>query len=329
MRPSTSLFIFASLFAALPAQSVVVANRGSGDISVIDVRTHKVETVALPMGTNKPEPMYVSSAAGEVLVGDRANDRVVRFARRDFKVLGSIPVGKGVFHMWASQTHLWVNNDIDNTTSVIELRSKKVIATIPTPMDLVAKGYKPHDVFVTRKFGYVSLIGGTGPGDWVIQFSTKTHQETGRAEVGKDPHLWCDGARLFVPCQGANAVYVLHAWTLRQLQKVDVPGAHGVYLPPGTDRLLVTNISGGGKDGLQELSTRWSARVIGAIDTKYPTPHNITATPRGNSIYVTHSGATADQVTIYGYRGFWWWRKLVALGEVKVGTNPFGLAYVH
>jgi YVTN family beta-propeller protein len=39
---------------------IIVANRGSGNISIIDVGTDTVTgTVALPPAANKPEPMYV------------------------------------------------------------------------------------------------------------------------------------------------------------------------------------------------------------------------------------------------------------------------------
>ena len=56
--------------------------------------------------------------------------------------------GDGVFHMWSDphDRQLWVNNDIDKTATVIDPVSLNVIATVPMPADLVADGYKPHDV---------------------------------------------------------------------------------------------------------------------------------------------------------------------------------------
>ena len=67
-----------------------------------------------------------------------------------------------------------------------------------------------------------------------------------------------------------------------------------------------------------------SNTVIGTADTPYPTPHNITAA--GNKLYVTHSGLTADKVSIYSAS-----RSNpvpVLIGEATVGLNPFGLGYV-
>src|SRR5688500_10771796 len=60
--------------------NIVVANRGSGTISVIDVSTDEVVgTYALPAGPNPPEPMYVfyTPTRDRVFVGDRRNNRVV------------------------------------------------------------------------------------------------------------------------------------------------------------------------------------------------------------------------------------------------------------
>jgi DNA-binding beta-propeller fold protein YncE len=174
---------------------IVVANRASGSISVIDVETDSlVDNYALP-GPNSAEPMYVvySKFSDRVFVGDRANDQVVVFDAADFSVEGTLPAGEGVFHMWADTRgrQLWVNNDIDNTATVINTHTLDLIATVPMPADLVAAGGKPHDVILDRagRFAYVSMLGFAGPNDYVVQFSTRTFDEVNRAEVGKDPHL--------------------------------------------------------------------------------------------------------------------------------------------
>jgi hypothetical protein len=52
----------------------VVANRGSGSISVIDAKSWQlIDTVMLPPGDAQPEPMYVvyTAAVSRVWVGDR------------------------------------------------------------------------------------------------------------------------------------------------------------------------------------------------------------------------------------------------------------------
>ena len=323
--------------AALPAQipgggKVVVANRASGTITVISARTDEVlATVEMPDGG---EPMYVHYSARHrrVFVGDRANDRVVAFDARTFEVAGVADAGAGVFHMWGSAGlgQLWVNNDVDNTTSVIDTGSLETLATIPTPADLVAAGGKPHDVIVgpQGEFAYVSVIGVEGPMDYVVQYDTSTFEEVGRAAVGDDPHvsLTPQTGFLYVPCQGADAVFVLDRWSMELVELIDVPGAHGAGMPTGGRHFYTTNISGGGVDAIFTIDTT-TLEVVGMpTDSAYPVPHNLVLTPNGRKLYLTHSGGASDKVTVYRTVGRD--RLPQPIGEVTVGANPFGLDYV-
>jgi len=320
------------LAAPATAQKFVVANRASGDITVFDRNGGTQATVPLPGGVNPAEPMYVVQVRDEIVVGDRANNCIVRFDKRDYSIRGTVILGNGVFHMWSNGRQLWVNNDVDNTSSVVDTRTWQVTATVSMPPDLVAQGYKCHDVFVSHRFAYVSMLGGAGTSDYVVQFRLSSKVELRRAAVGKDPHLWFDGwtGKLFVASQNGNAVAVLDGRTLAQRQSVAVPGAHGIYLPPYTRTLLVTNLPGGGSDGL--ISSRvgfgGALSVRDTIDTPYATPHNVAASAFGHRIFVTHSGATATKVSIFRLRGLWNPR-LELVGEADAGLNPFGLAVVY
>ena len=62
------------------------------------------------------------------------------------------------------------------------------------------------------------------------------------------------------------------------------------------------------------------------FDAPYTVPHNIALTPNGRKIYVTHSGAANDKVSVYRTSG----SSPVPsyAGDVTVGLNPFGIAYV-
>ena len=313
--------------------NIVVANRNSGSISVINTKTDEVSgTYQLPAGPNTPEPMYVVfvKQGHRVLVGDRANNQVVVFRASDYSVETTISVGQGVFHMWADRVgrQLWVNNDVDNTTSVIDLRTLQVIATVPTPADLVSMGGKPHDVFLgpLGKLAYVSVVGVSGASDYVVQYSTKTFQEIGRAAVGKDPHLSIPliSRFLYVPCQNSDAVYVLNRFNMNQVEIISVPGAHGVNITTSGKVLYTTNLPGGGTDGLFAIGTRNNS-VIGTSNTPYAVPHNIALTPNSKKLYLTHSGGTSDKVTVYTISN----HNPVPqfLKEITVELNPFGLAY--
>ncbi len=338
-----SMYLFSCLATLPPATAqeaasplvtggkIVVANRGSGTISVISARTDELQaTIAMP---DNGEPMYVfySPIKRRVFVGDRANNRVVAFNARTFDVEGYAEVGLGVFHMWGHTGlgELWVNNDIDNTTSVVDMNTLQTLATVPTPADLVALGGKPHDIVIGPNglFAYVSVIGVAGPEDFIVQYDTTTLAEVGRAAVADDPHLSVNPQTdfLFVPTQGGNAVHVLNRFSLETIGVISVPGAHGAGMPTNGRFFYTTNLPGGGADALFVIDTRTLEIVGEPIDVPYPVPHNIALSSNGRKLYLTHSGAN-DKVTIYRSVGLS--PELVLVGEVTVGLNPFGLAYI-
>ena len=316
--------------------TVVVANRGDGTLTLIDVRTDTPRTLALPPGDADPEPMYVVYAAGRLFVGDRANDRVVVYQPRDWSVEATVPAGDGVFHMWADPRgrQLWVNNDGDDTITVIDARLLDVLATIDLPADLVARGGSPHDVILDRRSAYVTMIGvggengGPDEGDAVIRYSLRTFDEQARAVVGDDPHVTIDPdrGRLFVASQGASEVALLNRRSLERVDTVAVPAAHGLDIGRRGRVVYATNIAGGGTDALYTIDARSGAIIGEPVDAPVPTPHNIVLTARNDKLYVTHSGATADQVSVYsiGRDG----PVPVFETTVTAGLNPFGLEFV-
>jgi DNA-binding beta-propeller fold protein YncE len=316
----------------------VIANRASGTISVINRKDLSVSgTYDLPAeaGEPTPEPMYVVHVKNlrRVFVDDRANERVVVFDARDFAVEATVPVGAGAFHMWADPKgrQLWVNNDVDKTTTVIDPRDLTVLATVPTPADLVAMGGKPHDVVVGPEgmYAYVSVLGVPGDHDYVVQFDTDSFAEVNRAAVGKDPHLSLARQHdwLYVPCQNSDQVVVLDRHSLDVETILTVPGAHGAAMTGNGRYFYTANLPGGGQDALQAIDTATNTLAGEATNTPYPVPHNLALDPAGKVLFVTHSGASADKVTVYRMKGDDPTPRYV--GEVTVGLNPFGLAYVQ
>jgi DNA-binding beta-propeller fold protein YncE len=324
---------------AVPAEpeargKIVVANRASGTISVIDVHTDEViGTFALPAAANAPEPMYVVQVRKRVFVGDRANNRVVVFDARSFIFEATVAAGSGVFHMWADplERQLWVNNDIDKTCTVIDPLTLEVLATVPLPQDLTALGGKPHDVILDPHFGrfaYVSMIGVSGAADYVVKYSTQSFQEVGRAAVGKDPHLSVaqQNKLLYVPCQGSSVVMVLDRDSLQPVTTLAIPAAHGAGMTGNGQTFYTTNIAGGGVNGLFAIDTKTNTLIGGGTHTPFAMPHNIALTPSGHKLYLGHSGASSNKLTIYKITQ----RVPVLEGTVSVGGfNPFGIAYVQ
>ena len=301
---------------------IVVANRDDGTLSVIDVETNAVTTVAMPDGG---EPMYVvyTPAQDRVFVGDRANSRVVAFDAQTFEVEGVVPTGAGVFHMWAEPRlgQLWVVGDVDNTLTVVDPQALTVLATIPVT------GGQPHDTVVSLRgtvaFASVFVDGGT---DQVVQYSTSTFEELGRVDVGEDPHLSLSrgGGDLYVPAQNSDVVDVFDRLTLAPVASLSVPGAHGAAMATGGGVFYTTNLPGAGAHGLFAIDTETNT-VLGSVDTPVAVPHNIATTPDNARLYVTHSGPNTE-VTVYttspGNP------VPVFAATVTVGLNPFGLTYV-
>ncbi|MCB0640345.1 MAG: YncE family protein [Phaeodactylibacter sp.] len=306
-------------------ERVVVANRASGDISVVDAATDMlIGTYALP---DNGEPMYAVHVpqAKAVFVGDRANDRVVAFDEADFSVIGTVPCGAGVFHMWAAPngSQLWVNNDIDNTTTIINPASMQVKGTAATPADLVALGGKPHDVFLDpdKKFAYVSVLGVMGDHDYVVKYNMNKFEEVGRVAVGQDPHLFADDInnKLYVPCQNTNNIYVIDRTTLAVENILPFAGAHGLFMPNSGDYLYVADIAGN-RLGTFDIATEMALGM--PLTTPFMTPHNLTINDAEDKLFVSHSGATADQLTIYELGP-----EPIFSTALTIGANPFGILY--
>ncbi|MDH5519047.1 MAG: hypothetical protein OEZ14_00805, partial [Acidimicrobiia bacterium] len=117
--------------ATSPSSAVVVANRGSGDISVIDTSSLAVTTVTLPAGN--AEPMYVSHDIrhNRVLVGDRGSSTIVAFDDETYDVVGTVAVGDGIFHQWidSMREQLWVVGTTNSTVSVVDTEDLSLITT--------------------------------------------------------------------------------------------------------------------------------------------------------------------------------------------------------
>ena len=309
-----------------PFERVVIANRGSSDLTVINAVNNKLMgTIMMP---NNGEPMYVVHLrkTGKVYVGDRANDLVAVFNQKTMAYEGSIPAGNGVFHMWASRngSQLWVNNDVDNTTTVIDPVNMSVLGTAVTPADLVAQGGKPHDVFISPngQFAFVSVLGVSGTNDYIVKYSTSTFMELDRVAVGKDPHLFMDNnsPSLYVACQNTNEVIVINPFNLNIQTSIPFPAAHGIFMSPDGQYVYVSNITG---SEVGVISTATNTLLGTNVGTPHPVPHNLAVNSKGKKLFVTHSGATADRVTIYRTNQV----NPSFIKSLTAGTNPFGLAY--
>lgn len=297
---------------------VAVANRASASVSFINAIDNTViSTLDIPGS----EPMYAVyvPTKDKLYVGDRANNKVLVIDPATKTVESSITVGEGVFHMWADGqgNQLWVNNDMDWTTSVIDLSDNSVTALVNIPI-------KPHDVFVNDAgtMAYVSAFSGDpNVVDSVFAFSTSTYQLMGAAGVAKDPHLFHVDSRnkLYVPCQ-SGTVFVLDDSNLSQSTTISVDGSHGIFAAPNENHVYVADIV---DKRLYAIDPSNNSTVGSPTTTMDDKPHNLAVNNGNDKLFVTHSGPTANTISIYGLES----GGITAQTSLTIGTNPFGLAY--
>ena len=325
--------------------TIVVANRGSGNISVQDEVTGElIRTVDLPVGEgdNPGEPMYVYNltSTNEIVVDDRANNRVVFFDSTTFEVTGTVETGEGNFHMWASpqEDQLWVANDIDNTLTVIDPQAKAEITRVALPDEIIGVDSLPHDVIIdpTGDFAYVTVFQNDNPdNDLLVKIDANTFEILDTAEVGKDPHVSLnpESNLLYVPAADSSRIDVFdrRGTELVQVDSIEQPGAHGIEFSNDGSLIYTTNLPtgepGNGESGLFVIDPLTNEIVgdVDGIDTSAPGSHNVWLNGEGDRLFLTHSGPEATTVDVFSLEDPT--NPILETSTDTNGLNPFGLAY--
>lgn len=300
----------------LSEEIVLTANRNAGSISFINaVDNTVVTTLSIP----DAEPMYVNYVAAQdkIYVGDRAQSVVHVIDPTTREVTGQIAVGDGIFHMWPtnSGSQLWVNSDVDNTTSVIDLATETVIQTI----DL---GGKPHDVFFNAddSKAYISIIvGDMNVPDELHSYDADTYEIITTAIVADDPHVfYLNSLNILYSPNQTGGLFVLDE-DLDIIDNITLDGAHGIFSVNDSD-IFVADLPGA---ELYKLDSRTNEIVGDPVATAVTTPHNLTINAANEKLFVTHSGADNDKVTVYDISGEFF----ELTDTITVQSNPFGISY--
>ncbi|MDJ0799574.1 MAG: hypothetical protein QNJ51_22620 [Calothrix sp. MO_167.B12] len=311
---------------------IAVANRGTNTLTLIDVKTERTIDILLEEGS---EPMYAQNPffTDEIWLGDRKNNRILVYDALRLRRKAEIPTGEGVFHMWSNGDlgQMWVVNDIDKTMTVIGVKKKKVLATVPIPADL-ADNFKPHDVTATSDSAIVSLLDTDGSNQgWLIKYDGETFQESGRVKVGGDPHLFHWGfpnSLLYVATQADGKVLRMNPSTLKVLDQLSIEGAHGIWADESETNLYVTDItSTTGDNSIYTIDLASFTLVPGTpADAPLPFPHNVMISLDKKKLFVTHS-RESEFTSIYDLD-----RNGIpknAPRTVKTGATPFGIMLVR
>lgn len=322
--------------------TIVVANRGTGNISILDEVTGElIRNVDLPagQGENQPDPLYVYNltSTDEIVVDDRANNRVVFFDSETFEVTGTVATGAGNFHMWASpqEDQLWVANDIDNTLTVIDPQTKQEITRVALPDEIIGPDSLPHDVTIdpSGDFAYVTVFQNDNPdNDLLLKIDANTFEILDTAPVGKDPHISVNPESNLVYVPGADTgtidIFDRRGTELVRVDSLEQPGAHGIEFNNDGSLIYTTNlptgVPGNGEDGLFVIDPLTN-EIITSVDTSGPGSHNVWLNGDNSRLFLTHSGPEETTVDVFSLED-----PTNPVLETTTNTNslnPFGLAY--
>lgn len=318
----------APVYSSQRDDAMAVANRNSGDLSLINTRTLQVKTIDLSYAGKAAEPMYVNhwrsqhADWGQIFIGDRKNNRILALDDRGHQVVYAIPVGKGVFHQAVRRdgSQLWVVNDIDKTLSVINPDWSSVVRTIHIPAQYNAG--KPHDVYLSERYAYVTVIG-LNDGNRLLRYNLDDFRLSKQINISGGGHVVAESGRVYVVSESEGELQVYRESDLTLSHKTAIPNAHG--LVAHGSRVYVTNIAGRGNRAVWEF-TQDGKRSFGSGNTWFNTPHNVAPNARGTRLFVTHSGALNNHVSVMAVGGA---NAPAVVNNIKVGVNPFGLGLVR
>jgi len=187
----------------------------------------------------------------------------------------------------AAAPKAYVGNFADNTVSVIDTASNKVIATIP-----VAEG--PHGMAISGD-GRTVYVAGDGSSSLSI-IETATDRVVKTVEVGKTPNglaLTPDGKLLLVTIYGEDRLAFLDIATGAVVGSVSVPKPHTASITPDSKLAYVTSQEPGHFAlTVVDLPTRAVVRSVPLEKT----PRDAEFSYDGKAFYFTEAGVSAVEV---------------------------------
>lgn len=193
----------------------------------------------------------------------------------------------------ANSGTLLVLNKSDNTMSLLDLASKKSVATIPT-------GDGPHEVAVSPdgRTAVVCNYGSQlGPGRTltVIDVGARKVSRTIDLQQYRRPHgiAWLRGNEVAVTTEGSKTLLIVDvaAGNITAAIDTDQNGSHMVALAPAHDRAFVANIGSGSVTVIDLQAKRRVANIPSGTGTE-----GIAISPDQREVWATNRGA--DTVSI-------------------------------
>ena len=212
------------LFVAPDLSRIVTANVNSATISLFE------KARMPPLGAGGPPPVHESSAL-TVAAGSAPESSFHETTppppgpppgppQEDWSAT-VIPVGRGSegFDLSPDMKEIWVANATDRTLSIIDVASKRVVATLPDAIEHANRlKFTPDGRHVL-----VSSLGGTA----LTIYDTTTRQPIKQLNLGKGAAgilIEPNGRRAFISCSPDNTVAVLDLTTLEVIGHIDAGG---------------------------------------------------------------------------------------------------------
>ncbi|MEW7279847.1 hypothetical protein ABW636_14735 [Aquimarina sp. 2201CG1-2-11] len=303
----------------------LVANRGSGTISVFDAKTTRfIRNIKLPDSNAEPTYLAHSKTHNRLYVGDFANKKILYFNAKNFRLKGEIKIKKGALHMALNKqaNQLWVNNIISKKTTIIDLNSNSVIKNIKLPFDKIKRlttNAVQHDITINPvgKKAYISILDGLNK-SYIVAYDTKTFKYIDHKVVGGGARLLSVKSKLYVSSKEDNKLSVFRNQNLNLISNIPFKSAHGIA--SSDDYIFTTGI----KNNKLAVIDRKNNRIISRKNTAYGRPHNLAVNSNGNRLFVSHSDPNATQVVFYKVKRN---GTLQKISQYDSGLNPYGVLY--
>jgi YVTN family beta-propeller protein len=196
--------------------------------------------------------------------------------------IGSIPVGRilNAIAVSADGTRVYVSNYGDDTVSVIDTATNRVLTNIPV-------GDQPKGVAISPDGTHVFVS--SFRSDIVSVIETATDRVLTNIPVENNPTgitVSPDGTRVYVSNQESQRVSVIDTVTNRVLWNIPVGGApRGVAINPDGTRVYVANSNSGTVSVIDTATDRVVTNIrVG------DRPYGIACSPDGTRVYVTIYG---------------------------------------
>ena len=308
------------------AHEVLVANEGSQTLSVIDLRSGTISTVALPIA---PHNVQVGSDGRIYVVGmpgtgpmdsmpamKQAPGRLLVFSPNHTagEPLLNVPIGVHPAHVVVNSqgTFAYVTVFGESSVAVVD-RSGSIVSRIKV-------GSAPHGLRLSadgRRL-YVANM----EDDSLSVIDTFARREIARIKVGRTPvqvAVAPNGRYVYVTLSGADAVAFVDVVAHRVVEKISVGRSPAQIFLSATGTLVVANQgTRASPDSTTTLIDAPSRRIVATLQTGSGS-HGVVGDNSGHYAYVTAS--FANTITVIDLRH----RQVTR--RYHVGERPAGISY--